>query len=322
MLPDSSGGFDEVLVVADDGLLNKFVKPLLKEEFTKAYDVLPQGETALNPLFVAYKNFDGTFLKFRTVFIVADLSQQSQITDYVIETLGEDITTRALNDPDKYYVIANDAWAKPQRIFFVFAPTEEALKERLSVKAESLSQLALQYETNRYKLDAYAFGEEITINKLLKEEYKLNLGIPKTYFVATKNDTMIWLRKETNKTSTSIMISFYPKSAEFTNKGIPARNALGRDYVSTAIEGAYMTTDSTLGFVTQKRNIGELPTYITRGLWATKGDFMGGPFVSYYMQDVKNDREILIDVFIHAPGTKKKPEVRRLEAIVSTARTL
>jgi hypothetical protein len=45
---------------------------------------------------------------------------------------------------------------------------------------------------------------------------------------------------------------------------------------------------------------------------------MGGPFVTYYFENAALKKAFVVDAFIHAPGTKKKPEVRRLEALLST----
>jgi hypothetical protein len=45
---------------------------------------------------------------------------------------------------------------------------------------------------------------------------------------------------------------------------------------------------------------------------------MGGPFITYYVEKPELNKAYLIDAFIYAPGTKKKPQVRRLEALIGT----
>jgi hypothetical protein len=55
-----------------------------------------------------------------------------------------------------------------------------------------------------------------------------------------------------------------------------------------------------------------------RGLWGMVNDFMGGPFVTYMIKDPANNRVIILDGFIHAPGQKKRPEMRKLDMIFST----
>jgi hypothetical protein len=43
---------------------------------------------------------------------------------------------------------------------------------------------------------------------------------------------------------------------------------------------------------------------------------MGGPFISFIIDDVKNDRVIHIDGFVYAPQFKKRDYIRQLEAIL------
>ena len=59
-------------------------------------------------------------------------------------------------------------------------------------------------------------------------------------------------------------------------------------------------------------------TLQARGLWGMVNDFMGGPFVTYMIKDEVNNRMIILDGFVHAPGQKKRPEMRKLDMIFST----
>lgn len=64
------------------------------------------------------------------------------------------------------------------------------------------------------------------------------------------------------------------------------------------------------------------PALQARGLWGMVNDFMGGSFVTYMIKDEENQRIILLDGFVHAPGKRKRPELRKLDMIFSTFQTL
>jgi len=49
-----------------------------------------------------------------------------------------------------------------------------------------------------------------------------------------------------------------------------------------------------------------------------EGDKMGGPFVSHAHLDEKNQRVVVAETFVYAPGTKKAKLLRRGEASLYT----
>ena len=57
-----------------------------------------------------------------------------------------------------------------------------------------------------------------------------------------------------------------------------------------------------------------------RGLWETKGDMMGGPFVSRSFVDEVTQRVITVEGFVYAPQLDKRNMMRQLEAYISTAK--
>ena len=99
---------------------------------------------------------------------------------------------------------------------------------------------------------------------------------------------------------------------------IKLRNERGH-YMSSNAPNSYMTTDSVLGFLENKTVKDNIITYETSGLWSMENDFMGGPFITKYIIDNKNNRVIFLDGFMFAPGEdKKKRYMRQIEAIMST----
>ena len=70
--------------------------------------------------------------------------------------------------------------------------------------------------------------------------------------------------------------------------------------------------------VTTEVEIGSIQALESRGLWFVEGDFMGGPFISYTIEDKQNERLIVLEGFSYSPSSKKRDVIFELEAILKT----
>ena len=62
--------------------------------------------------------------------------------------------------------------------------------------------------------------------------------------------------------------------------------------------------------------------YEVRGVWDVKNDFMAGPFLTYIIDDPKNNRKMILEGFTYAPATDKRDDMFQLEAIMKTVKFL
>lgn len=320
-IADSTGGFDEVLVVADDTKWEKHFHEKIYRHFEKPYDVLPQPEKSLVVTHVPFHKFDNIFKRYRNILVIADLEDDSDVTQLTLKYLGEEQVLKAFNDPNFFLGKKNNLWANDQLVVFLFAPGIARLDSILTHKGDILRELFLQNELHRYHAAAMAVKENKVIMNMIREKFAIDMDIPSDYFVAIDEANYMWIRKETEEVSFNLML--YQEAAdnhEASSRGIDLRNMLGKKYISSAIEGSYMTTDSTLTPEIRIIKRGRLTIYETRGLWRLEHDFMGGPFVTHYFIDTVRKKAYLIDAFVHAPGTRKKPQLRRLEALMATIR--
>lgn len=315
---DSHGGFDEVLVLADDDKWETFVKPQIEKSFEAPYPVLPQPENSIKITHVAFEKFDNIFKRFRNILIIADLEDTSAITRLTMQYLGEDLAARAFNNPEFFVGKKNNIWANDQYVVFLFAPGKKQLESILKNKADFVKNLFLKNEIARYHDAVMSVGKNKEIMKTIEEKYGFSMNIPADYFVAVNNNEVLWLRKETEEISFNILIHETIPVAPYENQPVELRNYLGKKYVSSQIEGSYMVSDSTLPIETVLLKINGNEAYQSKGLWRLENDFMGGPFVSYYILSPDKKKAYLIDAFIYAAGTKKKPQIRRMEALAAT----
>ena len=55
-----------------------------------------------------------------------------------------------------------------------------------------------------------------------------------------------------------------------------------------------------------------------RGLWRLVNDFMGGPYINFWVYDEQHNRMVYLDGYVYAPDMRKRPLVRQLEAILTS----
>ena len=102
------------------------------------------------------------------------------------------------------------------------------------------------------------------------------------------------------------------------SKIIRIRDSVGKNYIPGQFEGTYMMTEQRFEPNMKNVTISEKKAVELRGLWFIKDDFMGGPFLSYVIEDKNNSRLLIIEGFSYSPSSKKRDMVFELEAILKT----
>lgn len=64
--------------------------------------------------------------------------------------------------------------------------------------------------------------------------------------------------------------------------------------------------------------IADRPAIETKGMWEVKNFTMAGPFINYIVEDVPNDRLVVLEGFTFAPSTNKRDYMFELEAVLKT----
>ena len=138
--------------------------------------------------------------------------------------------------------------------------------------------------------------------------------------IETASGEALNLKAIKNGTTTITATYDYTDSLMLTRDSLIAmRNRMCKAYVGGPSDGSYMTT---VGFedVTTFRSFNLHGRYTAelRGLWETRGDFMGGPFVSITQYDEKHGRIVTVDGYVYAGKKDKRNYMRQVEAIMST----
>lgn len=296
-LLSSSGRSGEVLVVcpthAWNGTLGDSIETILMEP--NIY--LPQAEPMFTLTHVSDNNFNSTYRKIRNI-VYFDINSN-------IEQAKTSV---------KYNV-----WAKPQILIRIIAPSMEEAARQLCMNKDEIQWLILSCELKRFQRSHYS-RQNFSIDKYLADKWKLHMYVPEEYFTAVKNDTLVWLRKETKDWGQSLLIYSQPytDTAQFsTNYIIALRDSITRHYVFGSVDNSYMKTENNLlkpasHYMKHQNHY----TIKTEGLWKMEGDYMGGPFVNYTILDTARQRVVTIDGFLYAPRDDKRDLLRQIEAIL------
>ena len=305
LLTTATGSIYECLVVSPNA-----VKAPLCETMEADMYGLPQMEATFTVTHVTNAQFDD-FLKSSRNILLADIN------------------------PNKYTFVkvlkSRDVWSTPQAMIRIQAPSEEQLLDYWHTNGEKIREWFVREELERQIRFYRACTNKDARAYLNKQGY--DLLIPED-FIIIKNEQMVndqmvnvlWCCNNKGPMRKDVLVYSYPYTAleQFSGDSIISmRNAVLGQLVSAQVEGSYMGTEYK-HFPPRSRQVAALRDTIggfygieTRGLWKIyNGEAMGGPFVSLTRLDPVNGRVVTAEVFLYAPGQKKRNAMRQLEAIL------
>ncbi len=213
-----------------------------------------------------------------------------------------------------------DYWAKPQEVITITALSAAEFVKMFKDNAETFIQKYSHTERERI-LSVYRPSCPNPVTEAVQKNFKLDMIIPKDYYVAKTDTNFMWIRKETNTFSQGLLIfeDPYIDTAQFSLASIIARtNRFQKLYVPGSTEGSYMSVDEEF-IVPKARVVTDFATEYAvevRGLWKVEGDFMGGPFLSVTFVDPRTNHIVTIMGYVYYPSKEKRDMLRQLEAII------
>ena len=325
--PMAYGNIDNIYLVSDDYFWNSAIGDTFKNQFEALYPITPQPEPLFDIRYVNPEKFNKVLKTHRAVIIMADLSDKENVaTKLVYEAIGEKKLKKAFSDKRYRIAIQKNRWAMGQVVVYWFAPNREELLETVSKDYKQVIRAVNDLDSEKLLKMVYADGLNQRVMEDIKKKYGIEMQIPQGFRLAHQDSSTIWLFEETTKVSNNIMIHSI-KNADYKTISrdsiIAIRNRVSKKYFSSWSEGSYMVVDNeNMPIFFQEMVFGGLRSMQARGIWRMEKDFMGGPFVSYLIPNPKEKTTLLIDAFVYAPGQKKRPEMRKLDAVFSTFKFL
>ena len=152
----------------------------------------------------------------------------------------------------------------------------------------------------------------------MKSQFDCDVWVPGELTSTKEGENFFWAGTNAATGDQNFVIYSYPYTDKdtFTKEYfVHKRDSVMKVNIPGAREGMYMSTDS---LMTDVRPISVQGDYAleARGLWRIKGDFMGGPFVSYTTVDTTTQRVFTIDCYVYSPKNHKRNYMRELEHLL------
>jgi len=301
IMPSSSGRVNEMVVVMKHDLWKGKVGKEVRKIFEKEIDGLPQPEPQFRVAHIDPSAFNTVFKAARSLLII-----------------------KLKNTNKAKLSITKNVYAQPQVIEELSANSEEALLRALrKYKNELVAEFNkqdLKSVQKRYKRIA-----RYDIPNL--KESGISIILPISYELVQTTDDFWWyksnIRVGKHYPTLNFILYITPLNSELDLSGhsiISTRDSISKKYIAGAIDNSYMQTEGRPEYSPIMKNtlVNNKVAIETRGLWMVKGDFMGGPFLSYTIFDEKNNRIITAEGFIYAAGVKKRDYVFEMEAIIKS----
>ncbi|MEL0455291.1 DUF4837 family protein [Flavobacteriaceae bacterium SZ-1-7] len=296
-IQDSSGAINNVSVVTENEIWDGRVGEAIRTVLAKPIYGLPQDEPMFTISQIPPAVFSGFVTKNRTVLMI------KMNKDAGIEYL-------------------DNVYAKPQKVIVVSGKSK---KEIIAILQENESKIIDTFRSMEIAERQRQMAKSPHSFESIKEKLNLTIDFPSIYRIAKSTDDFFWIRKDITTGTTNLMIYELPYSAikrndSVVNQIIRIRDSVGKKYIEGPVEGSYLATEDAYTPFHGETILDNKPALETKGIWDVKNAFMGGPFISYAVEDKINKRWVILEGFAFAPSVDKRNYMLELEAIIKTVK--
>ena len=294
--PSSSGNIHTISVVIDNNLWEGPLGNEIRNVFSSEFEGLPQQEAMFSLVQIPPKIF----------------------TDFSRE--GRNIIHVSRSDKDTVFFEKNK-YAAPQLILNLKGKSSKGIVENLKkISKQSISI---------FKKGEIAEKQKRIKKSILKTEEFQNLGfdltLPSAYKLFKKDSlNKLWFQRETKKGSVNFLAYTLPfRSKKLDLKRIiTIKDSIGKDFVPGRNEGSFLVTEKAYKPYFDNLTFKTFKTHKLRGTWEVLNDYMAGPFLMYYIEDIKNKRIIVLEGFVFSPSDRKREYMVEIEAIIQSLKVL
>lgn len=299
VLSDSNGKINNVSFFIDENLWNGEIGDSIRKKFAAPVDGLPQEEPLFNLNQYPTKIFEGFARKSRNIVYISKGAENT-------------------------YIAKDNQYAKPQKVFFISGKNNEEILKILEEKTPEIIQSlkAAEIIENQVRL-----RKSLISNEKIKKQFGISLDVGFGYKYDMVKDDFLWIRKEFSSGYNSILIYQVPinkieNDSAVIGNIIKMRDSIGKQNIHGVLPNTWMITEEAYAPYLFDTKIQGRKTYLTKGTWELKNDFMAGPFVNYAIKDTKNNRYLILEGFTYNPSKAKRDLVFELEAIIQSVKFL
>ena len=292
--PESSARINSITVVVDNDNWNNTIGDKIRNLYADEYEGLPQIEERFTLKQMPYEAFSGFSRSSRNIIFINKKS-----------------------NPEFFFEV--DKYARPQ-IY-------------LEIKGNSIKSILEQIDKSKKEaINKFTNGEiEESKRRILKsplkdtkamDDFLINMKMPSAYSLYKQDKNFIWYQKQIQKGHSNIIVTQLPSQKNIFDYNIPSviklRDSIGEVFLPGRNPESFMISEKEYLPYQKKVNYYGIKMLETRGTWEVKGDFMGGPFLNYLIEDKLNDRVLFIEGFVFAPSKRKRDNIIELEAIIKS----
>ena len=228
-------------------------------------------------------------------------------------------TNPALEKPTSQAIY--DTYAKPQIMVAISAPDTRSLVDYISGNRKEIQAIFNNAERDRAVSNAKRYHEQGISNEIYSM-FGLKMNIPRGFVVKNRvGDNFLWIGYEFPAASQGVVVYSYPYTGreDFTPENMLHRRNQFLSNIPGASDGSYMSTSEYIEPEVTYMRIDNRPWAEMRGFWDMKGDFMGGPFVSYSGINTTTRQVVTVEGFLYSPRDHKRNMMRTLEHLIHSA---
>ena len=299
ILSESNGKINNVSIIIDDNLWNGEIGDSIRKKFAAPVDGLPQEEPLFTLNQYPTKVFEGFVRKSRNIIVVKKGKEAA-------------------------FLFNTNKFAKPQNIFFISGTDTEDV---LSAIEEKSAEIIKTIKASEIIENQIRMKKSLVPDTQVQSKFGVSLQIGFGYKYDMVKDNFIWLRKEFTSGYNSILIYQVPIEKVEKDNNIIAnitamRDEVGKANIHGTLPNTWMITEAAYAPYLFDVTVAGKKTYLTKGTWELKNDFMAGPFVNYAIKDTKNNRYLILEGFTYNPSKSKRDLVFELEAIIQSVKFL
>jgi hypothetical protein len=295
-MASSNGRINHLSVVVDNELWNSTVGDTIRKYFGAEVPGLPQEEPLFTMKQMPMKAFTG-------------LAKKKRIFLWI----------KKENGAEKKYGLLKNKFSNPQIGVVISGATNNDITALIREKHEMIISKYKSIETKEKQVIIKKSLERIP---QLQEKLGITLNIPSAYRIAIEEDKFFWIRKNIKHGSMNLMIYELPlgtvtKDSNTVSSIIKMRDSIGTVKIPTSEVGHFITEEAYAPYL-YEIELDNRFTFETKGTWEIKDRFMAGPFVNYAIEDIANNRLMVLEGFVFAPSVSKRDNMFELEAIMKS----
>ncbi|MBD0823346.1 DUF4837 family protein [Aestuariibaculum marinum] len=294
---DSSGNINNVSVILENDLWDGRIGDAIRNVLAAPIYGLPQDEPTFTLSQIPPSVFSGFVTKNRTILKI-EMNKEPGIT------------------------FQDNVYAQPQKVIVVSGKDREEIVGLIHENGDAIVQTfrAMELKERQRQMAKSPHNFESIEMKL-----DLTLKFASAYRIAKETDNFFWIRKDITTGTTNLMIYELPHSAIKRNDSvvgqiIKIRDSIGQTHIEGTVEGTYMVTENAYTPFFEETILDNKPAFEVKGIWDLKNGFMGGPFLSYTIEDKTHDRWVVIEGFAFAPSVEKRDYMLELESIIKSVK--